>query len=201
MQPSLTAHPDAATVVALLTAPSPALSTNQLAPIVYAEMRQLAASRLARDPAGVTLQPTELVHEAFLRLVGKGVGDTLRWDSKGHFFAAAALAMRRILIERARLARHANRAQADDTLTDFRTPDAQDPELRVDIEELDRAMTALAQADARRHEVVMLRFFAALPVNEVASIMMVSDITVKRDWAFARAWLLQRMHTAKRDTP
>jgi RNA polymerase sigma factor (TIGR02999 family) len=163
--------------------------SDQLFPLVYDELRRLAAARLARDAAGQTLQPTALVHEAYLRLVG-GDGAEVRWQNHAHFFGAAALAMKRILIERARrraLAREARASQAAAELDGEGDPET------VDLIALDDALTRLGAVDARLAELVHLRFFAGLTVEQAAEVMGASARTVKRDWSFARAWLHREM--------
>lgn len=157
----------------------------QLLPLVYDELRKLAKSRMAHEPAGMTLQPTALVHEAYLRLLG----DTnLGWDNRGHFFAAAALAMRRILVERARsrnrVKRGGGRAKVELNEALLSTEPPSD-ELLV----LDEALTKLEQYDKRKAEIVMLRYFAGLSIEDTAAAMGISPATVKNDWMFARAWL------------
>lgn len=163
-------------------------ASEELLPLVYQELRRLAARRLAGEAPGQTLQATDLVHEAFLRLVD--VRQVPRWDTRGHFFAAAAEAMRRILVERARrrravkrghgwqrcdLAGLADRAQA--TLADD------------DLLALDEALELLAQRDPRCAALVKLRYFAGQSIGEAARLLGVSPRTAKRDWTYARAWL------------
>lgn len=162
-----------------------ASAADRLLPLVYAELRHLARSKLAREPAGMTLQPTALVHEAYLRLLGESGAV---WKGKAHFFAAAATAMRRILIERARQRRrikHGGELRRIE-LTDDAAIDQ--PE-SLDLEALDEALTRLERFDTRLGDVVSLRFFAGLSVEETAEAMGSSPRTVKRDWNFARAWL------------
>jgi RNA polymerase sigma factor (TIGR02999 family) len=162
-----------------------ASAADRLLPLVYAELRHLARSKLAREPAGMTLQPTALVHEAYLRLLGESGAV---WKGKAHFFAAAATAMRRILIERARQRRrikHGGELRRIE-LTDDAAIDQ--PET-LDLEALDEALTRLERFDTRLGDVVSLRFFAGLSVEETAEAMGSSPRTVKRDWNFARAWL------------
>jgi RNA polymerase sigma factor (TIGR02999 family) len=161
-------------------------ATDRLLPLVYDELRRLARARLSAEPAGLTLQPTALVHEAYMRLVGEKDGrNNAKWQNHAHFFGAAAIAMRRILIERARLAR--NRVRKDSApvteLDSDTMPDA------VDLLALDQALEKLSAMDPRLTEVVHLRFFAGLSVEQTAEVMGVSARTVKRDWNFARAWL------------
>jgi RNA polymerase sigma factor (TIGR02999 family) len=169
-------------------------SSAELLPAVYDELRRLARARLSREPDGLTLQPTALVHEAYLRLTA---GDAERqWDRRGHFFAAAAIAMRRILVERARRysrIKHGGRQHRVEL-----EPDA--PGVHVDpanVLDVDRALTELEAIDPRKAQVVALRYFAGLTVEETAAAMHLSPATVKNEWAFARAWL----HHALRDTP
>ena len=165
-------------------------AASQLLPLVYEELRKLAAQRLARETPGQTLQPTALVHEAYLRLVGEN--EERHWDSRGHFFAAAAEAMRRILVEIARqkasLKRGGDRDRVDvvDSLL-------ASPEPREDLVALDAALTKLAETDKQAAELVQLRYFAGLPIREVAEILGIAPRTADRLWAFARAWLLKEI--------
>jgi RNA polymerase sigma factor (TIGR02999 family) len=161
-------------------------SSADLLPQVYDELRRLARARIAREPAGLTLQPTALVHEAYLRLAGDGADR--RWDRRGHFFAAAAIAMRRILVERARHYRrikHGGERQRVEL--DSESP-AMAPAL-ADVLAIDQALTRLEQIDPPKAQVVLLRYFAGLTVEETAAAMHLSPATVKNEWAFARAWL------------
>jgi RNA polymerase sigma factor (TIGR02999 family) len=161
-------------------------AASQLLPLVYEELRKLAAHKLARETPGQTLQPTALVHEAYLRLVGED--EEQHWDSRGHFFAAAAEAMRRILVEIARqkasLKRGGDRERVDvvDSLL-------ASPEPREDLVALDAALNRLAETDKQAAELVQLRYFAGLPIREVAEILGIAPRTADRLWAFARAWL------------
>ena len=161
-------------------------AASQLLPLVYDELRQLAAQRLARETPGQTLQPTALVHEAYLRLVG--ADEEQHWDSRGHFFAAAAEAMRRILVELARqkasLKRGGDRDRMDGV--DGLLPA---PEPREDLVALDAALTKLAETDKQAAELVHLRYFTGLPIREIAEFLGISPRTADRLWAFARAWL------------
>jgi RNA polymerase sigma factor (TIGR02999 family) len=165
-------------------------AAGQLLPLVYDELRRLAAQRLAREAPGQTLQPTALVHEAYLRLVGGGEGP--RWDSRGHFFAAAAEAMRRILVENARrkrsLKRGGDRERVD--LAQAEPPAGQPTE---DLLALDEALARLAEEDPKKAELVKLRFFAGLSVEEAANCLGISRATADRYWAYARAWLYDRL--------
>src|SRR5215468_5854431 len=149
----------------------------QLLPLVYDELRRLAAARLAAEPSGNTLQPTALVHEAYLRLVGTPDGD--RWDHRGHFFAAAAEAMRRILVEAARrrkAAKHGGGLACHDA---NEVPIAA-PEPAEDLVALDEALDRLASLDPRKAELVKLRHFVGLSIEEAAEALGISAATAKR---------------------
>jgi RNA polymerase sigma factor (TIGR02999 family) len=166
-------------------------AASQLLPLVYDELRKLAAHRLAHQTPGQTLQPTALVHEAYLRLVGDPEGHD--WDNRGHFFAAAAEAMRRILVENARrkgrrkrgggLTRHDLAAAEQATV----------PELREDLLALDEALTKLTSVDPKAAQLVQLRYFAGLSIPDTAQALGVSARTADRLWAFARVWLLREV--------
>lgn len=176
------------------------ISTEALYPIVYDELRRLAGGLLHQERGPLTLQPTALVNEAYLRLLGKE-GQTLAWESRAHFFGAAARAMRCILIDRARSARVARRDRAGVTglhaqapgPTNNPTDQAPHSDHADDLLALDQALDELRQRDPRQHEVVMLRYFAGLSLEQTAQLLGTSMSTVKNDWSFARAWLLRRM--------
>jgi RNA polymerase sigma-70 factor (ECF subfamily) len=154
---------------------------------VYDELRRLAESRLRRERSGHTLQPTALVNEAYLRLNP----DSSSWENRRHFFGAAAQAMRRILVDHAREKLADKRAAgARVTLADL---EVSAPETDLDVLGVSDALDVLAQQDPRLSEVVSLRFFAGMSVEETARALDVSPITIKRDWAFARAWLCERI--------
>jgi RNA polymerase sigma factor (TIGR02999 family) len=164
-------------------------AAERLLPLVYDELRQLAAAKLAREAPGQTLQPTALVHEAWLRLVGSG---PQHWNGRGHFFGAAAEAMRRILIDRARK-RHRKRhghglIRLDLSELDVAITTDDDLLLRVD-----EALEKLQAEAPERARLVKLRFFAGLSISEAADALGVAPITAKRHWAFARAWLLAEL--------
>jgi RNA polymerase sigma factor (TIGR02999 family) len=156
-------------------------AADQLLPLVYDELRRLAASRMARESPGQTLQATALVHEAYLRLVGTGVGPA--WDSRGHFFAAAAEAMRRILVERARrTARRPKRAPLDSAVS-------QKPNPTDDVLAVDEALAKFAAESPQKAQLVKLRYFAGLTLEEAAEVLGISRATASRYWAYAKAWL------------
>ena len=192
-------------------------AAEQLLPLVYDELRHLARSKLRHEQPGQTLQATALVHEAYLRLVGAEVRDQksdvrgeksdlehdlptsdLRpptsdlWQSRGHFFAAAAEAMRRILVEAARRKGRLKRGGGLE-----RQPIEEDqiaaPEIDIDLIELDAALDKLAAKDARKAELVKLRYFAGLTIEEAAAALGISTTTADRDWSYARAWLFREI--------
>jgi RNA polymerase sigma factor (TIGR02999 family) len=160
----------------------------ELLPLVYEELRRLAARELGKEAPGQTLQPTALVHEAYLRLVGSG--EEPRWNHRGHFYAAAAEAMRRILIESARRKKQLRRgANAKRVHLDPASLSARDG--RDDLLALDEALTRLEQVDERKASLVKLRYFGGLTMQESANAMEISLATAERDWSYARAWLLR----------
>jgi RNA polymerase sigma factor (TIGR02999 family) len=160
-------------------------AAEQLLPLVYEELRKLAAQKLAQEKPGQTLQPTALVHEAYLRLVG--VDKAPQWDSRRHFFAAAAEAMRRILIDSARRKRRPKHGG------DQRRVDLDEAvsisEAKDDLLALDEALSRLAAEAPAKAELVKLRYFAGLSLDEAAACLGISPATAKRYWAVARAWL------------
>ena len=162
----------------------------ELLPLVYDELRKLAAAQLGNEKAGQTLQPTALVHEAYVRLVG---GETPQdWESRGHFFAAAAEAMRRILVENARRKKSQKRGgdrQRADLLDEHAAIDATDDRLVA----LSQALDMFVLQEPRMAELVKLRFFAGLTNEQSAELLGISLRTAKRDWTFARAWLRRQM--------
>ena len=161
-------------------------ATEQLLPLVYDELRKLAAQKLAQEKPGQTLQATALVHEAYLRLVDRETAQ--QWDSRGHFFAAAAEAMRRILVENARR-KAGPKAGGDRQRVDL---DAIEPPIegpRVDLIALDEALTALEAKDRRKADVVRLRFFAGLSIEQTAQALGISAATANNDWSYAKSWL------------
>jgi len=161
-----------------------------LIPLVYDELRKLAAARLAHEQPGQTLQATALVHDAYLRLVD--VEQAQRWNSRGHFFAAAAEAMRRILIERAR-GKGREKRGGDWRRVNFEELDAATSLSPDQLVALDDALERLAKLDAHAGELVKLRYFAGLGLDQAAETLGISTATAYRHWAYARAWLLDRL--------
>jgi len=164
----------------------------ELLPLVYDELRRLAARRLAEEKPGQTLQPTALVHEAYLRLVG---GEQPQdWGGRGHFFAAAAEAMRRILVEAARRKGRLKRGgDLRKQPLDENEPAAAPPADATDLIALDEALGRLEAASPRRARLVKLRYFAGLTLPEAAGVLGVSRSTAEADWAYAKAWLKREM--------
>jgi RNA polymerase sigma factor (TIGR02999 family) len=165
-------------------------AAGQLLPLVYDELRRLAAQRLSQEAPGQTLQATALVHEAYLRLVGDAQAQ--RWNGRGHFFAAAAEAMRRILVENARRKASLKRGGG---LRREELPESglAAPEVPEDVLALDEALTQLAAVDALAANLVQLRYFGGLTSPEAAAALGISARTAERTWAYARAWLLKKL--------
>ena len=167
-----------------------ARAAEQLLPLVYDELRKLAAQRLARENPGQTLQATALVHEAYLRLVGP---QDPGWHGRGHFFAAAAEAMRRILVERARRKRrrkHAGgRSRQDSNLDDLAGPETRDP---LEVLAVHEALDQLAEKAPRKAELVKLRYFLGCTMAEAAQVLGIAQSTAEEDWTYSKAWLRRR---------
>jgi RNA polymerase sigma factor (TIGR02999 family) len=165
-------------------------AAERLLPLVYDELRKLAAEKIAREKPGQTLQATALVHEAYLRLVD--TDKVQKWNSRGHFFGAAAEAMRRILVEKARHKRSlkAGGDRYRQQLGDIEVPEAGS---EVDVLALNEALEKLEHQDKRKAEVVKLRFFAGLSIQEAALALGVSKATAYNDWNYARFWLRLEM--------
>jgi len=166
-------------------------AAEKLLPLVYEELRHLAAAKLAHEAPGQTLQPTALVHEAWLRLVGSGKDN---WNGRGHFFGAAAEAMRRILIDRARK-RHRERHGHGLVRIDFSQLDVAittDDNMLLRVNE---ALEKLEKEAPGRAQLVKLRFFTGLSITEAAEALGIAPVTAKRHWAFARAWLLTELQS------
>jgi RNA polymerase sigma factor (TIGR02999 family) len=159
-------------------------AAEELLPLVYEELRKLAAHKLAREAPGITLDATGLVHEAYLRLVGHD--DRGRWNDRGHFFAAAARAMRRILVDNARRKRARKRG---DGLRRQPLEAIVAPQIDQELEALDEALEKLATVDPVKARLVELRYFAGLTGEQAARALDISPATADRHWAYARAWL------------
>jgi RNA polymerase sigma factor (TIGR02999 family) len=176
-------------------------AAEQLLPLVYDELRRLAAQRLAREKPGQTLQATALVHEAYLRLVGS---QDPGWDGRGHFFAAAAEAMRRILVERARgkqrRKRGGGRSRRDSNLDDLAEPGTRDP---VEVLAVHEALDQLAEKAPRKAELVKLRYFLGCTMAEAAQLLGIAQATAEEDWTYSKAWLRRRWLRGeqKKETP
>jgi RNA polymerase sigma-70 factor, ECF subfamily len=162
---------------------------HELVPLVEAELRRLARTFMARERAGHTLQTTALVNEAFLRLAD---AQSVRWQDRAHFFGIAARLMRRVLVDHARARKvqkrggGAERVSVEEDLLVSREPE-------VDVLALDNALSALAEVDARKAQVIEMRFFGGMTVDETAEALRVSTDTVKRDWRLAKLWLLREL--------
>jgi RNA polymerase sigma factor (TIGR02999 family) len=181
---------DVSRILALAEQGDP-VAARELLPLVYGELRKLASARLADEKPGHTLQPTALVHEAYLRIVG--VGEPQPFNSRGHFFAAAAAeAMRRILVESAR--RKQRQKRGGDRDREPLEPDQiAAPESSDELLELDAALDKLAAEHPRKAELVKLRYFAGLTQEQAAETLGIGVSTADRDWAYARAWLFREV--------
>ncbi|MCU0689324.1 MAG: ECF-type sigma factor, partial [Phycisphaerales bacterium] len=190
-------------------------ATDELFPLLYDELRRMARGMMSHERPGHTLQATALVHEVYVRLLGsRAQSREVTWQSRGHFFSAAARAMRCILIDRARHVRATASIRTDGRSLDHLTPELTIHAIDTDtatassststsdeLLALDAAMQSLAQRDPRQHDVVMLRFFAGLTVEQTAEVLGRSAATVKNDWAFARAWLTAEMRRTRTTPP
>ncbi|MDA0809647.1 MAG: ECF-type sigma factor [Planctomycetota bacterium] len=161
-------------------------AADRLLPLVYDELRKLAVQRMAQEKPGQTLQATALVHEAYLRLVDRE--QVQHWDSRGHFFAAAAESMRRILVEKARR-RSRVKHGGEMARQDLDNVQIETPGIHEDLISLDEALTRLKEVDAQAVELVHLRYFVGLSISDAAELLGISPRTADRLWAFARAWL------------
>lgn len=165
-------------------------AAEQLLPLVYDELRRLAASNLAREAPGHTLNATALVHEAYLRLIGDS--PQLEWNHRGHFFAAAAASMRRILVDHARK-KHAHKRGGEWQRVPLDDLPIAAPEPDIDLLALDEALTRLAAFDPEGAKLVQLRYFTGLTSAQAAECMGISTRSAERLWSFARAWLYREM--------
>ena len=164
-------------------------AAEKLLPLVYEELRRLAKHKMAQEAPGQTLQATALVHEAYIRLLGSEAGS---WSNRAHFFAAAAEAMRRILIENARRKQRLKRG------ADYRKVELDDVDIAIegppiDLIALDEALSKLVEEDPPAAELVKMRFFAGLTLDQVAAVLGISRRTANRNWAYAKAWLYQQI--------
>ncbi len=175
-------------------------AAERLLPLVYKELRQLAAAKLAQEKPGQTLQATALVHEAYLRLIGPDDAESQHWNSRGYFFAAAAEAMRRILVEQAR---HKGRLKhgGERQRVDLDSACAVTKPPSLDLLVLDEALSKLSAEEPAKAELVKLRFFAGLKMPEAAAALGISLATAERYWTFARSWLYAEMSDRRADPP
>ena len=162
----------------------------ELLPLVYDELRKLAAAKLAHEQSGQTLQATALVHDAYIRLVD--VEQSQHWNSRGHFFAAAAESMRRILVEVAKRKQSIKRGGQLQRV-EWVEDQIMAPTRDIDLIALDEALNELAVHDARKAELVKLRYFAGLTIHQAADALQISDSTADADWAYAKSWLRVRI--------
>ena len=165
-------------------------AADELLPLIYNQLRDLARSKMAQESAGQTLQATALVHEAYLRLVDVPVAQ--KWHSRKHFFGAAAEAMRRILIENARR-KAAQKRGGDWDRLDVSLSDLPEADSAVNVLEIDEALTRLAAQDAQAAELVKLRYFTGLPLAEAAEMLEMSERSARRLWSYARSFLLEEL--------
>ena len=171
-------------------------AVHELLSAVYDELRRLASAKMSHEPSDHTLQATALVHEAFLRLVGSD--DAVSWQNRRHFFGAAAEAMRRVLVDAARRRKRLKRgSEHERTFIDL----AELPQLQgnQDLEEVDAALSRFVEADPSKAEVVKLRFFAGLTIEQTAKVLGISTATVERHWTYARAWLFRELSKSEDD--
>jgi RNA polymerase sigma factor (TIGR02999 family) len=165
-------------------------AADELLPLVYDELRRLAAAYFVREKSGHTLQPTALVHEAYLRLIGQ---TRVEWQNRAHFFAVAANMMRRILVDHAR-SKAAEKHGGDRTRIEVEKAISFASEERaVDLIAVDESLEILASLDEVQSRIVELRFFGGLTIEETAEVMNISPATVKREWSMAKAWLYDRL--------
>jgi RNA polymerase sigma factor (TIGR02999 family) len=164
-------------------------AADQILPLVYSELRKLAASKMAGESSDQTLQPTALVHEAWLRLTGN---QDLKWEGRAHFFAAAAESMRRILIDRARR-KHAVRHGGNHQRVEFLEEDLQAGQDDAVLLAINEALDKLAALDHTKAELVKLRYFVGMTIPEASRVLGISEPTAKRYWSFSRAWLYQEI--------
>ena len=170
-----------------------AKAANELLPLVYEELRRLAAHKMSQEPPGQTLEATALVHEAYIRLVGS---NSHGWNSRTHFFSAAAEAMRKILIDNARRKQRLKRGGGQNRV-DLENAEIAAAEPSTDILALDEALSKLAKKDPVKAELVKLRYFGGLTIEQAAGMLGISITTAKRHWTYARAWLFRELTSEK----
>ena len=163
---------------------------DDLMPLVYVELRRQASSYLRRERSNHTLQPTALINEAYLKLIDQR---DVKWQNRAHFFAIAAQAMRRILVDYARERKREKRGGAAENLPIEEAAFVISKEKSIDLVALDEALNKLAKFDERQAKVVELRYFSGLSIDETAEVLNVSNVTIRRDWNMAKAWLLQEI--------
>lgn len=166
------------------------LALEKLMPLVYAELRQLANNYLRREPAGHTFQPTALVNEAYLKLVGQR---KVNWQNRAHFFAISAKLMRRILVDHARQKQAVKRGGSDQQRLSITSAETIIKQPEIDLLALNEALDELAQMDPQQSRIVELKFFGGLSIEETAEVLGISHATVERDWKMARAWLRRQL--------
>ena len=169
-------------------------AANQLIPLIYKELRQMAGAFMRGERPGHTLQATALVNEAYMRMVG---GHPVEWQNRAHFFAIAAHTMREVLLDYARRSRAAKRGGGNARKVELDEEFSVGPDKLEEVIAIDEALERLAQIDPRQSRIVELRFFAGLKVEEAAEVMGVSPKTIKREWRSAKAWLHREMDTVK----
>lgn len=173
-------------------------AAEQLLPLVYAELRKLAAQKMVNEAPGQTWQPTALVHEAYLRLVD--TKDVQHWNSRGHFFGAAAEAMRRLLVENARR-KNALQRGGDRQRVDLSQVEPETPRLSEDILALNDALEKLETHDPKKADLIKLRYFSGMTMEEAAEVLGISPATAHRHWNYARAWLHQEISGKDQGSP
>jgi RNA polymerase sigma factor (TIGR02999 family) len=185
----MTSTPDEITQLLIAWNHGDQRARDELTPLIYDELRRLARGYLRRERPGHTLQPTALVHEAFLRLIDQS---QVNWQNRAHFFGAAARLMRQILINHAEARRAAKRG-GDAERVSLNDVDHSTPAQEIDLIALNEALTNLERNDPRQGRIVELRYFSGLTIEEIAEVMDVSPVTVKREWIAARAWLRREL--------
>ena len=188
----MASSPDEVTLMLIKWSDGERDALDRLIPLVYGELRGLASRALRRERRDHTLQPTALVHEAYLRLIDQR---NVNWQNRAHFFAIAAQAMRRIVVDHAR--RHnALKRGGDDLKVELEAAMLLPAKSDVDVVRLDEALSALNELDPQQSRIVELRFFGGLSIEETAEVIGISPATVKRDWSMAKAWLHREMEGA-----